>query len=156
MYMYATLTAISDHFITPAPPYIFTTCRTHSNPPSPLTPHRRLSIEVDQLLSQLPPPSTQPKLKLGPSSVSKLQLEERALKGQVNSLSGRRGKLSGELNGLLSQVRIAIGISFGYILYYFVVSLLYIYSQGLIKEERACNFTISTQLAEFKRGRMNM
>ncbi len=75
-----------------------------------LFPLRRLSMEVDQLLSELPPPSTQqPKLRL-PSSgnMSKLHMEEKALKGQVNSLSGRRGKLSGELNGLLSQVCVCV------------------------------------------------
>ncbi len=77
-----------------------------------LFPLRRLSIEVDQLLSELPPPSTQqPKLlRLNSSggNISKLHLEEKALRGQVHSLSGRRGKLSGELNGLLSQVRVCV------------------------------------------------
>lgn len=67
--------------------------------------NRRLSMEVDQLLSELPPPSSQPKLKLNTTSMSKLQLEERALKGQINSLSGKRTKLSGELSGVLSQLQ---------------------------------------------------
>jgi len=67
--------------------------------------NRRLSLEVDQLLSELPPPvSTGQKMKIAPASVSKLQLEERSLKGQVGNLTGQRKKLSGELNGLLSQV----------------------------------------------------
>ena len=64
-------------------------------------------MEVDQLLSELPPPS-QPKLKINTANVSKLQLEERALKGQINSLSGRRAKLSGELSGVLSQVCVCV------------------------------------------------
>ena len=70
---------------------------------------RRLSEEVDQLLSQLPHPNSYadydvPRNIYGNKSQQRLRLEERALEGRLNELSDKRDKLANELHGLITQV----------------------------------------------------
>ena len=77
-------------------------------------------MEVDMLLNDLPVPkkiplpqqprhhsfSTLPSkvLPQGANPLHSLQAEERALEGQLSSLTDKREKLAGELEGLISQV----------------------------------------------------
>ena len=62
-------------------------------------------MEVDQLLSELPPPPPSA-LSAGnlAGSLHQLQEEEEALQTQVSQLSNKRTKLAHELSDLISQV----------------------------------------------------
>ena len=66
-------------------------------------------MEVDQLLSQFPDPSSPtyhnvPRSIYGNRSQLKLRLEEQALQGRLDELSQKRDKLANELHGLISEV----------------------------------------------------
>lgn len=72
---------------------------------------RRLSLELDMLLNNLPPPSSYSTHTLPAKlpqahkvPIGLLQAEEKALEGQVSSLTNKRDQLAGELEGLISQV----------------------------------------------------
>lgn len=72
---------------------------------------RRLSLELDMLLNDLPPPSSYSTHTLPAKlpqahkvPIGLLQAEEKALEGQVSSLTNKRDQLAGELEGLISQV----------------------------------------------------
>ena len=69
--------------------------------------YRRLSIEVDQLLSELPsdyPPMSDNPVKTNTERLHKLHTEERTLQNQVNRLRNHRERLATELQGLITQV----------------------------------------------------
>lgn len=74
--------------------------------PLPLPADRRLSMEVDQLLNELPPASSLPPSFSGPmgNSLGKLREEQSQLQAQFSQLTDQRTKLSHELQGLLTQV----------------------------------------------------
>ena len=70
---------------------------------------RRLSMEVEQILGDLPDGEGYgdydvPRSFYGPKRGERLRLEERALENRLQMLSSKRDKLAGELHGLINEV----------------------------------------------------